>query len=77
MKPHLPGVEIFLEQNGIPVAGPVAQQIRDWALESLYWNALCALHPMDIVTVVSGAESGTEMQNGLKERLDRRFGFTS
>lgn len=74
MKRDMPGVEMFLEKNGLN-AGPVAAQIREWAEDALYWNAMCALDPMDLAVEITGSESASAFQRGVKYRIDRKLGW--
>lgn len=69
----LAGVERFLKNRKI--VGADADQIREWARDSLYWNALIILDPADIVTVAMGAENHADMEREFRARIERRLGL--
>lgn len=69
----LKGVEKMLDDNKI--VGYAADQIREWALEALYWKCLMLMDPRDIAVIVCGADSPTEMEAKFRERLNRRLGL--
>jgi hypothetical protein len=72
-KAKLPGVEKFLDDYRI--GGAAADQVRQWALEALYWNALMLMDQRDIAVIVCGADSHAEMEEKFRERLNRRLGL--
>jgi hypothetical protein len=69
----LKGVEKLLSENKI--VGYAADQIREWAKDSLYWNAMILLDPMDIVTEAMGAKDARALEDGLRNRIERKLGL--
>lgn len=69
--PALMGVDKFLADNNI--TGEPASIIKAWAMESIYWNALMMMDPIDIVIEVGGSPSAEEMEAGLIERIKKRL----
>lgn len=67
----LKGVEKFIEDNGL--TGAVAEQVREWGRDALYWHGVTIMDPADIVVVAMGAENHEDLERQFKARIERRF----
>src|SRR5687767_12149233 len=73
-KMKMQGVEDFLAVNKI--YGEPADIIRAWARESMYWNALFLLDPVDIAVQLTGAPDAATLEAGLERHIERKLGIS-